>query len=133
VNIRVGHGYDVHRFDVDSESTGPHSIWLGGVEIPHRFSIIAHSDGDVLIHALCDAVLGAIGAGDIGQHFPDTSDEFKDIASSRLLEQVTAMATRAGWRIINVDMTLIAQEPKLAPFIGNIRAKLSALLSTDES
>jgi 2-C-methyl-D-erythritol 2,4-cyclodiphosphate synthase len=132
MNIRVGHGYDAHRFDQESTTVELTSIWLGGIEIPHNQCIVAHSDGDVLIHALCDAILGAIGAGDIGQHFPDSDAAFENIASTRLLEQVMAMAAVEDWQVINADITVIAQAPKLAPFTAAMREGLSAQIQVSK-
>ena len=106
--MRLGHGYDVHRF-----GSGDHVV-IGGVRIPHEHGLEAHSDGDVLIHALCDAMLGALGLGDIGRHFPDTDPANKDIDSRILLQCVVALAKQQGYRLGNADMTVIAQAPKLA-------------------
>lgn len=123
--FRIGHGYDVHRF-----GEGDH-IMLGGTRIPHHSGFIAHSDGDVLIHALCDALLGAMAAGDIGRHFPDTDNQFKDIDSTRLLEHVVEMVKNSGYAIANIDVTVIAQTPKLSPYIQPMRERLSSFLSLD--
>ncbi len=118
--MRVGHGFDAHRFVPDRR------LVLGGVEIAHEFGLAAHSDGDVAIHALCDALLGAAGLGDIGRHFPDSSAEFKDIDSRLLLRRVVTQLRGRGWRIGNVDITLIAQAPRLAPHVSLMRARLAA-------
>lgn len=126
MNLRIGHGYDVHRF-----GDGAHIV-LGGVSIPHHRGLVAHSDGDVLVHALCDAVLGAIGAGDIGRHFPDTDPALAGADSRELLRRVVAMAAAAGFRACNVDATVIAQAPKLAPQIPAMRANLAADLGIAE-
>lgn len=123
--MRIGHGYDVHKF-----SEGD-SITLGGVAIPHTHGLEAHSDGDVLIHALCDALLGAAGLWDIGHHFPDTDDEFKDIDSRVLLKRVMADLNNLGWKVNNIDSTIIAQAPKLAPFVATMRELLAEDLSVD--
>ena len=117
--MRIGHGYDVHAF-----TEGDHIV-LGGVRIPHGRAFAAHSDGDVLIHALCDAILGALALGDIGRHFPDTSPEYKGIDSRILLRRVVELAREQGWVIGNVDSTLIAQAPKLAPHIDAMRINLA--------
>lgn len=117
--MRIGHGYDVHKF------TSGDSIVLGGVTIPHSQSLEAHSDGDVLIHAICDALLGAAGLWDIGHHFPDTDDAFSNIDSRELLKQVVSDLAKQGWRVNNVDSTIIAQAPKLASFIPTMRQLLT--------
>ena len=120
MSIRIGHGYDVHRF-----GEGSH-LMLCGVHIPFGQGFVAHSDGDVAIHALCDALLGAAGLGDIGRHFPDTSAEFENIDSRILLRRVIARLTEQGCAIGNVDLTIIAQAPKMAPHIDAMRANLAA-------
>ena len=117
--MRIGHGYDVHAF---GEGQG---IVLGGVHIPYHRTLLAHSDGDVLIHAICDALLGAIGAGDIGRHFPDTDSDNADIDSRVLLRQVFAWVREEGWSLANLDATIIAQAPKLAPHIEAMCANLA--------
>lgn len=118
--MRIGHGYDVHRF-------GPgDAVVLGGVRIAHRASLVAHSDGDVLLHAVCDALLGAIGRGDIGRHFPDTDPAFAGADSRDLLRAVMAQVREAGWQLGNLDATVIAQAPKLAPHIPRMQANLAA-------
>ena len=122
--FRIGHGFDVHRFKQGD------SIILGGVKIPHTHAFEAHSDGDVLIHAVCDALLGAIAAGDIGQHFPDTDMAYKNIDSSVLLAEVYKMVAEAGYRLGNLDVTVIAQSPRLAAFIEPIRQRLAAELNS---
>jgi 2-C-methyl-D-erythritol 2,4-cyclodiphosphate synthase len=109
--IRIGQGYDVHRF-----CAGDHII-LGGVRIPYEQGLEAHSDGDVVLHALCDALLGALALGDIGKHFPDTDPEFKGADSRVLLRHVYAIVREKGYRLVNADMTIIAQAPKMAPHI----------------
>jgi 2-C-methyl-D-erythritol 2,4-cyclodiphosphate synthase len=118
--IRVGQGYDVHRF-----GEGDH-IMLGGVRIPHQQGMVAHSDGDVLIHAICDALLGAAAMGDIGHHFPDTDDQYADANSRDLLRQVVGLLKDHGFRLNNVDATIVAQAPKLAPYIQDMRQVLAA-------
>ncbi|MDS4031290.1 MAG: 2-C-methyl-D-erythritol 2,4-cyclodiphosphate synthase [Candidatus Contendobacter sp.] len=121
--MRIGHGFDVHAF-------GPGEfITLGGVRIPHTHGLIAHSDGDVLLHALCDALLGAAGLGDIGRHFPDSSAEFKGIDSRVLLRRVAALLREQGLRVGNADATIIAQAPKMAPRISTMRENIAADLA----
>lgn len=110
--MRIGHGYDVHRL-----VTGRKLI-IGGVEIDHDLGLLGHSDADVLLHAICDALLGAIGAGDIGRHFPDTNPAFKGIDSRQLLTRVVALTAEKGYGIGNIDATILAQKPKMAPHIG---------------
>ena len=118
--MRIGHGYDVHCF-------GPgDALTLGGVRIAHRCGLIAHSDGDVLLHALCDALLGAAALGDIGRHFPDSAAQFKGADSRGLLRQVLALVKAKGWRVGNVDATIVAQAPRMAPHIEAMRALIAA-------
>ena len=124
--FRIGHGYDVHALGPDLP------LWLGGVRIPHTHGCIAHSDGDVIIHALCDALLGAAALGDIGTHFPDTSEEFRNIDSKILLRRTVALLTTEGYAVGNVDMTLVAQRPKVAPYIEAMRANIAADLGVVE-
>jgi 2-C-methyl-D-erythritol 2,4-cyclodiphosphate synthase len=109
--MRIGHGYDVHRL-VEGRK-----LILGGVEIPHDLGLLGHSDADVLLHAICDAILGAIAAGDIGQHFPDSDPQFKGISSLTLLQRVVELAHSRGWVVGNLDTTIIAQQPKLAGYL----------------
>tara|TARA_B110000503_G_scaffold11168_3_gene15201 strand:- start:7699 stop:8178 length:480 start_codon:yes stop_codon:yes gene_type:complete len=117
--MRIGHGYDVHRF-------GPgDALVLGGVCIPHDRGMVAHSDGDVLIHAVCDALLGALGEGDIGRHFPDSDPANAGIDSRLLLRRVMQLVQRAGWVLGNLDATLIAQAPRMAPYIVAMRENLA--------
>lgn len=125
--MRIGQGYDAHRFAPDRP------LILGGVEIDHPFGLEAHSDGDVLIHALCDALLGAAGLRDIGFHFPDSSAEYKGIDSRQLLSRVRMLLEEAGWRLGNADITVVAQAPKLSPHIEAMRAHLSQDLCTEIS
>lgn len=125
--MRIGHGFDAHRL-------GPGlRLVLGGVEIEHDHGLVAHSDGDVLIHALCDAILGAAAKGDIGKHFPDSSDEFKDVDSRILLRQVVSMIKDSGYSMLNADMTIIAQAPKLAPHLDQMKVNLAKDLLVAES
>ena len=120
VVIRIGHGYDAHRFAPGVK------LVLGGVAIDHEHGLAAHSDGDVLIHALCDALLGAAGLGDIGGHFPDSSPEFSGIDSRILLRRVVALLDRRGWGVANADVTVVAQAPRLAPYLAGMRVHLAA-------
>ena len=122
MDFRIGNGYDVHQL---AEGL---PLVLGGVEIPHTKGCVAHSDGDVLIHALCDALLGALALGDIEQHFPDTSDDYKGIDSKILLARVVEMIRDKGWTVVNVDVTLLAQKPKIAPFVPRMRQTLADVL-----
>jgi len=123
--IRIGHGYDVHKFGGE----GP--ITIAGVKIPCSQGLLAHSDGDVAIHALCDAILGALALGDIGRHFPDNDAAFKGIDSRELLLDVYQQAKQKGYHLGNADITIIAQAPKMAPFIDAMCAELTRLLDTD--
>lgn len=125
--MRIGHGYDVHAF-----CEGDHLV-LGGVSIPHSQAFAAHSDGDVLIHALCDALLGALGEGDIGRHFPDSSSEFANIDSRILLRRVVELMQEQGYRLGNADMTIIAQAPRMASHIAAMRENLAADLQASTS
>jgi len=121
--MRIGHGYDVHRF-------GPgDKLMLGGVEIPFEQSFVAHSDGDVLIHALIDSLLGAAALGDIGQHFPDTDSRWRGADSRGLLRSVVQMITDSGYRLGNADITIIAEKPKMLPHLDKMRLNLSADIS----
>ncbi len=123
--MRIGHGFDVHKFG----GVGP--CMLGGVPVPYEQGLLAHSDGDVVLHAVSDALLGAIGAGDIGRHFPDTAAAFKGIDSRILLRDVFARVQQAGYAIGNLDVTIIAQAPKMAPHIAAMCAVLAADLQCD--
>ena len=120
--FRIGNGYDIHALGEGLP------LVLGGVKIPHTKGCVAHSDGDVLIHAVCDALLGALALGDIGQHFPDTSDDFKGIDSRILLRRVAEMIAGRGWSVVNVDATLLAQKPKIAPYVPQMRQALADVL-----
>lgn len=122
MEIRIGNGYDVHAL---AEGL---PLWLGGVRIESPTGCIAHSDGDVAIHALCDALLGALALGDIGKHFPDTSAEFKGIDSKILLRKVMELVGKDGWRVVNVDITIAMQKPKLAPYILSMRECLASVM-----
>lgn len=124
--MRIGHGYDAHRF------TPGRPLVLGGVTIPHDQGLAAHSDGDVLIHALCDALLGAAALGDIGRHFPDSSKDYENIDSRILLRKVVALLHAKSLQVGNVDVTVIAQKPKLAPHAPAMRKHLAADLQVNE-
>ncbi len=123
--MRVGLGYDVHKLVNDRK------LIIGGVEIPHDTGLLGHSDADVLIHAIMDSILGALALGDIGKHFPDTSNEFKDANSMKLLECVYKLIDDKGYKIGNIDATIIAQKPKMAPHIKQMRENISKTLKTD--
>lgn len=122
LDFRIGHGYDVHRL------TEGRALILGGVQVPYALGLLGHSDADVLTHAVMDALLGAAGLGDIGRHFPDTDERYRGISSLLLLEHVRRLLADAGWRAGNIDATVIAQRPKLAPFLDEMRQKLTATL-----
>ncbi|TPH19339.1 2-C-methyl-D-erythritol 2,4-cyclodiphosphate synthase [Litorilituus lipolyticus] len=117
--MRIGHGFDVHKFGGD----GP--LMLAGIEVPYSQGFIAHSDGDVAIHALCDAILGALAMGDIGNHFPDTDDQYENISSRILLRHVISLMAEKKYQIGNTDLTIIAQAPKIAPFLLQMRTCLA--------
>lgn len=123
--MRIGHGFDVHKFGGD----GP--VIIGGVSVPYEQGLLAHSDGDVALHALCDALLGAIAAGDIGRHFPDTDDEWKGADSRALLRDVYAKVRAKGYELINADVTIMAQAPKMAPHIEKMCQVIAEDLDTD--
>lgn len=123
--MRIGHGYDVHAF-----GPGNH-LMLGGVAIPYHQGFVAHSDGDVLVHALCDALLGAAGLGDIGRHFPDTDPQYKGADSRQLLQHVMNLLAERGWKLGNADITIVAQAPKMAPHIEAMNANLAEDMSVD--
>ena len=120
MDIRVGQGFDVHAFAENRK------LIIGGVEIPYEKGLLGHSDADVLLHAICDAMLGAAGLGDIGKHFPDTDAQFKNIDSRELLRDVMARIQSLGWKVGNVDATIIAQAPKMAPHIPVMAANIAA-------
>ena len=124
-DFRIGNGYDVHRLEEGRELT------LGGVKIPHTKGCVAHSDGDVIIHALCDALLGALALGDIGHHFPDTSAEFEGIDSKILLRRTFDMVQERGYSLVNADITLLLQAPKIAPYVETMRETLALVLGVD--
>ena len=122
MNIRIGEGWDVHALAPDRK------LVLGGVEIPHSMGLLGHSDADVLLHAITDAVLGAAGLGDIGRHFPDTDAQFKGANSAVLLAEAMHRVRAKGWTLVNVDSTIIAQAPKLAPYMADINASVAKAL-----
>lgn len=124
-DIRIGHGYDVHRL------TEGRDLILGGVKIPYKKGLLGHSDADVLIHALLDAILGALGKGDIGRHFPDNDDRYKGISSMTLAEEVAKMLKNSGFYLSNADITVIAQKPKLAPYIDEMRSNIASVFSIE--
>ncbi|MCC0642291.1 MULTISPECIES: 2-C-methyl-D-erythritol 2,4-cyclodiphosphate synthase [unclassified Clostridioides] len=123
--MRIGLGYDVHKLVEERK------LIIGGVEIPHDKGLLGHSDADVLIHAIMDSILGALALGDIGKHFPDTDKKYKGIDSMKLLEHVYNLITSKGYKIGNIDSTIIAQSPKMAPHIENMRKNISKVLNTD--
>ena len=125
MSVRIGIGYDVHAF-----GDGDH-VMLGGVAVPHVRGLVAHSDGDVLIHALCDALLGALALGDIGKYFPPTDERWRDADSRDLLRGVVAMLHARGWNIGNIDSVVVCERPKLAPHIDAMRANLAVDLQVD--
>lgn len=125
--MRIGHGYDVHRLEAGRE------LIVGGVKIPFEKGLLGHSDADVLIHAVMDAILGAAGLGDIGRHFPDTDDSFKGISSAQLLQRVYEIINQAGFGVINIDATIIAQKPKLMPYIEAMREIIARSLYIEVS
>ena len=127
MNIRVGQGYDVHQL-VEGRD-----LILGGVNIPFEKGLLGHSDADALLHAITDALLGAAGLGDIGSHFPDTAAEFKDADSRVLLREAYQSVQELGWKVVNVDTTVIAQKPKLAPYIPAMRANIASDLGLPEN
>ncbi|RZA06836.1 MAG: 2-C-methyl-D-erythritol 2,4-cyclodiphosphate synthase [Moraxellaceae bacterium] len=122
--MRIGHGYDVHAFG-DGDK-----IVIGGAVIPHSRGLIAHSDGDVLLHALCDALLGAAALGDIGKHFPDTDMQYRNVDSRSLLRMVYSKVKNKGWKLANADMTIVAQRPRMATYIPHMIENISADLQS---
>ena len=125
--VRIGTGYDVHRL-----VTG-RNLMIGGVNIPHEKGLLGHSDADVLLHAICDALLGAAGLGDIGKHFPDSAEKFKGISSLVLLEQVNRLLLGAGFQVNNIDATIVAEKPKMAPHIPSMVTNIAAAVNVDQS
>lgn len=126
MNYRVGLGYDIHRLVEDRK------LFLGGIEIPYIKGLLGHSDADVLLHAICDALLGAVGGGDIGEHFPDTDPKYHDISSIELLKIVLDSVKKKNYEISNIDTVVIAQEPALLPFKKQIRARIAQILNLNE-
>lgn len=124
--MRIGHGYDVHKFG----GQGP--LTLGGIHVPYAEGLIAHSDGDVILHAVADALLGAVALGDIGQHFPDTDDAYAGADSGKLLQHVYSLVLNEGFAIGNLDITVVAQAPKLAEHIPAMRQRIAQLLNTSD-
>jgi 2-C-methyl-D-erythritol 2,4-cyclodiphosphate synthase len=127
MTMRVGTGYDVHRL-VEGRK-----LMMGGVEIPHEKGLLGHSDADVLLHAVCDALLGAAGLGDIGRHFPDSSPAYKGISSLSLLSEVCRLVAEGGFRVNNIDATIVAERPKMAPYIPSMVVRIAAVAGTAES
>ncbi len=125
MDIRLGFGFDVHRLGEG------HTLVLGGQTIPHHLGTIGHSDADVLLHAICDALLGALALGDIGHHFPDTDESFKNIDSKILLARTQEIISQKGWYVVNLDCTLVLEKPKIAPYVLQMRETIAALLGTD--
>jgi len=128
--MRLGQGLDVHAFGPEGKAD---HILVGGVRIPYQCGVLAHSDGDVLLHALCDALLGAIAAGDIGHHFPDNDERWKDAESRTLLRECYRLVKAAGYQLANADICIIAQAPKMAPYLGRMRELIAADLEADIS
>jgi 2-C-methyl-D-erythritol 2,4-cyclodiphosphate synthase len=122
-NVRIGHGYDVHRLVPDR------ALILGGVTVPFEKGLLGHSDADVLLHAICDALLGALALGDIGKHFPDTDEQYKSIDSRILLSHTAELIREKGWQIGNIDATVIAQAPRLSPYIQEMRENIATVLN----
>ncbi|MEE0927679.1 MAG: 2-C-methyl-D-erythritol 2,4-cyclodiphosphate synthase [Acutalibacteraceae bacterium] len=123
--MRIGHGYDVHRF------AEGRPLFIGGIEIPSALGLLGHSDADVLLHAICDALLGAAALGDIGKHFPDTDNSFKNIDSKKLLNKTVELVLEKGYKVVNIDATVVAQVPKLAPYIGQMKECIAAVCGID--
>jgi len=125
--MRIGTGYDVHRL------SGGRNLVIGGVDIPSELGLVGHSDADVLLHAICDALLGAAGLGDIGRHFPDTAPKYKGISSLILLGDVYRLLMEAGYRVNNIDATIVAERPKMAPHVPAMVANIAAAVNVDRS
>jgi 2-C-methyl-D-erythritol 2,4-cyclodiphosphate synthase len=124
--MRVGIGYDIHPLGSGRK------LVLGGVEIPHNQGLVGHSDADALVHAVCDALLGALGEGDLGKHYPSSDPQWKDISSLKLLEDVAAMLARKRYRLVNLDTVIVAQAPRLSPYLDRMRASLAKVLGIGE-
>jgi 2-C-methyl-D-erythritol 2,4-cyclodiphosphate synthase len=125
MNLRIGYGYDVHRLEVGEE------FWIGGILVPHSKGAVGHSDADVLLHAVCDALLGALALGDIGLHFPDTDPTYKGIDSKKLLARTWSLIEEKGWTLVNLDTTICLQSPKLAPHIQSMRSCIAEIIGSD--
>lgn len=123
--MRVGLGYDVHKLVADRK------LWLGGIDVPHSKGLLGHSDADVLIHAICDALLGAAALGDIGKHFPDKDPQYKDIDSKILLRKCGELLAEKGYQIVNIDSIIVAQQPKIGPYIPQMRQVMADILNID--
>lgn len=126
-NLRIGHGYDVHKL-VENRK-----LILGGVDIPHTVGLLGHSDADVLLHAIMDAIIGALAEGDIGKHFPDNDEKYKGISSLKLLSYVYELMTDKGYKVVNIDATIVAEKPKLLPYIPKMRENVAKVLFSDIS
>jgi 2-C-methyl-D-erythritol 2,4-cyclodiphosphate synthase len=124
--MRVGIGYDIHPLGAGRK------LVLGGVEIPHSQGLVGHSDADALVHAVCDALLGALGEGDLGRHYPSSDPQWKDISSLKLLEDVAGMLARKHYRLVNLDTVIVAQAPRLSPYLDRMRASLAKVLGIGE-
>lgn len=122
--IKIGFGYDIHKL------VKGRPLFLGGIKIPYSKGLLAHSDGDVLLHAICDSLLGAAGLGDIGQHFPNTDKKYKNISSLVLLEKTFVLVKNSGYKIINIDTMLVAKEPKISPYIEKMKKEISKVIRT---
>ena len=123
--MRIGYGYDVHPLDTERK------LILGGIEIPHHKGLLGHSDSDVLVHAVCDALLGAMGEGDLGRHFTSSDPRFKDISSLKFLEDVVARLRKKGYRIVNIDTVIVAQAPRLSTFLAAMQKRMADVLGID--
>ena len=127
MSIRIGSGVDFHQLTADRD------LWIGGVKIPHHKGALGHSDADVLLHAICDALLGALALGDIGFHFPDTDPAYKNIDSKKLLQHTFNLIQAKGYSVVNVDSTLCLQAPKISPYISSMQKTIASILSISES
>ena len=125
-NFRIGHGYDVHKI------TEGRKMIIGGVEIPYEKGLLGHSDADVLVHAVMDAILGALALGDIGRHFPDNDERYKGISSLELLSEVSKMLRKRGASVVNIDATIVLQKPKIAPYIDGMAENISSVLGIEK-
>ena len=125
MDFRIGYGYDVHRLSPGEE------LWIGGIQVPAEFGAVGHSDADVLLHVICDAMLGTLALGDLGKHFPDTDPAYKGIDSKKLLAHTWNLVREKGWEVGNIDTTVCLQAPKLAPHISEMRLAISSILECD--